>query len=958
MTWQQLGSLAARLAPVPGHEPAHAPAPATGEGVFYAGGQRADGRGRRGRHPRRRRHVARAGSRASRRRGERGPFLPPSLQALQARRAAAQAAFDARAPEKTLPALAAGLPAVRALRERCAARLGGRRAARAARPAAPTKERDFEARWRCAQGVDLEVAPTTTTWCPARPFTVTATASPTRAPSRSRSRTSTLRAPAGWTRRRAPRASPRRSARGQRVERDVRGDGRRRARATRSPTGGAPARPTASSSTCPRTRRCPGARRTSSRSVRYRGRAARRASLEQPALLALRRALGRAARSRRSLNVVPALSVRLTPGDRGRAAAARPRPPRVPRRPCVNNGKGRGRGDGAARGARGLDGRARRGDAGFRYEGEEIGRALLRHAARRADARGSYEVRAVAARDGREFREGYQVDRLRRTSRSGSCSAPRSRACRPSTCASRPGSRVGYVMGAGDEVADRDRAARRHAAHLLDPGRPRLRRLSRFTTIVTGIRAYQTRTDLQGQPPAADAATSRRAATWSCSTTSSSSTELAEPPRAGGFDLQRPARTRTARSRPIRPRSRPTASPTRERRSASSRPTRLLQRRTRSDLPTGRAGCRSAASTSSRRGTRGTSELLASRTRSPRTPAEEGAAGRRARRQGDVDLRRPRAVPAASGGHARRVPAAGEHRQPPAGTGERALRHVPVRRLQRRRRSGDTAALDRALAARRRASWLSLGAEAGSSRRSGEGSRPVHARVLRTAILETLEDATRRGRRVLFGIDHQWSWPLDLWRAAGLDHLPWRRALSALVEGSLERPALGPPRSVSRGVQRVRGSVDLPLPRELSRASLRHSDDERVERRSGPADRARDAWSEAGHAARRHRRRGGTDARRPRRAARAAPGGGRRTARPRLAVRCAADDGVSHVGVEVYPSFCRAKHIPKSDDADARACASGPPPRTSSARWTCARAPPRVRRAARLEGWILGASVG
>jgi hypothetical protein len=68
-----------------------------------------------------------------------------------------------------------------------------------------------------------------------------------------------------------------------------------------------------------------------------------------------------------------------------------------------------------------------------------------------------------------------------------------------------------------------------------------------------------------------------------------------------------------------------------------------------------------------------------------------------------------------------------------------------------------------------------------------------------------------------------------------------------------------------------------------------------------------------------------------------------------------ADDGASHVGVEIYPTFCRPAHVRKSDDADAR--------------WSClwaARsdlaetldltpASAEVRAAARTEGWILGA---
>lgn len=68
------------------------------------------------------------------------------------------------------------------------------------------------------------------------------------------------------------------------------------------------------------------------------------------------------------------------------------------------------------------------------------------------------------------------------------------------------------------------------------------------------------------------------------------------------------------------------------------------------------------------------------------------------------------------------------------------------------------------------------------------------------------------------------------------------------------------------------------------------------------------------------------------------------------------DDGESHVGCEIYPTFCRPRGVPKTDDADAR--------------WTCLWAsradlarlldltgtPAAVQEAARLEGWILGAT--
>jgi hypothetical protein len=69
-----------------------------------------------------------------------------------------------------------------------------------------------------------------------------------------------------------------------------------------------------------------------------------------------------------------------------------------------------------------------------------------------------------------------------------------------------------------------------------------------------------------------------------------------------------------------------------------------------------------------------------------------------------------------------------------------------------------------------------------------------------------------------------------------------------------------------------------------------------------------------------------------------------------------ADDGSCHVGAEIYPTFCRPPRVSKSDDADARAAC------TWAARANLGRAldlegaPARVRRAVRLEGWILGAA--
>jgi hypothetical protein len=60
---------------------------------------------------------------------------------------------------------------------------------------------------------------------------------------------------------------------------------------------------------------------------------------------------------------------------------------------------------------------------------------------------------------------------------------------------------------------------------------------------------------------------------------------------------------------------------------------------------------------------------------------------------------------------------------------------------------------------------------------------------LRETSVQELEDASKKGRRVLFGIDHQWSWPKDVLLAAGLAGKRWRQALSLLDWSEHERDA-------------------------------------------------------------------------------------------------------------------------------------------------------------------------
>jgi hypothetical protein len=230
---------------------------------------------------------------------------------------------------------------------------------------------------------------------------------------------------------------------------------------------------------------------------------------------------------------------------------------------------------------------------------------------------------------------------------------------------------------------------------------------------------------------------------------------------------------------------------------------------------------------------------------------------------------------------------------------------------------------------------------------------------LRRTLLRLLARATGEGRRVLFGIDHQWSWPRDLWAVCGLSRLHWRRALASLVAGDGSRPPLGPAHAFPAAFNawagrsifhcRVRGLArryDVPTIPDWSGDPVRLT--ERAMPGAKPATRLGGTGAVAGQTlvglAELHRLLGEAEA----------------EGIPILVwpMDALADDRRSHVGVEIYPSFCRPARIRKSDDADARwAC-------HWSARADLRRAlnltgaPSAVRRAARLEGWILGAAAG
>ncbi len=235
---------------------------------------------------------------------------------------------------------------------------------------------------------------------------------------------------------------------------------------------------------------------------------------------------------------------------------------------------------------------------------------------------------------------------------------------------------------------------------------------------------------------------------------------------------------------------------------------------------------------------------------------------------------------------------------------------------------------------------------------------PFTREGLRKRLLLELREASARGQRVLFGIDHQWSWPLDLWKAAGLAERPWREALRALVLGGEGRPPLGPPSRFPAAFNAFAGAaifhcrvktlaVTYGVPCQPDWRGEARRITERAMAGAKPATRLGGIGAVAGQTllglkelhllleeAARERL-------------------------PLLAWPFDAlqDDGHSHVGLEVYPGAFNQG--PKSDDADARACCEWADREQREGRldtWLdLSRVPDPVRAQVRLEGWILSA---
>ena len=82
---------------------------------------------------------------------------------------------------------------------------------------------------------------------------------------------------------------------------------------------------------------------------------------------------------------------------------------------------------------------------------------------------------------------------------------------------------------------------------------------------------------------------------------------------------------------------------------------------------------------------------------------------------------------------------------------------------------------------------------------------PFTRETLRERLVDMLAEASNQGRRVLFGIDHQWSWPLDLLSLARVGNRSWRESLRVLVEGRNGFPPLGSPSTFASAFNRSAG---------------------------------------------------------------------------------------------------------------------------------------------------------
>lgn len=398
----------------------------------------------------------------------------------QARRALAD--FDARSPERVLPALRAGVHQVRALRSHVAASSWDEGARAELERRLADKEGEFEEALRLAHGVELRATPADDLVVPGQTFDVTVQAW-NRGAEALEAGEIALAAPPGWTVAPVEAAPP--------AAAWPAGESRRRVfRVTVAPDA-APSQPYWRRGDDPgRYDVDPGA--DPSRpwdappvTALLRWRSDGVPAESRAALVARHEGRGLSREKQKDLAVVPALSVRLTP-----SVAVLPLRPGAEREFRVKVAR-HAPGPAAARvrleAPAGFTVTPADRDVAFEQEGDETtARFTLR--APRVPRPARVDLRAVATLDGREYAAGDQVivydhvveRRLYREARARVLALD---------VRARPGAHVAYVPGVGDPVPDA-LAQLDVPVTIVPAAELATADLSRFTTVVTGVRAY------------------------------------------------------------------------------------------------------------------------------------------------------------------------------------------------------------------------------------------------------------------------------------------------------------------------------------------------------------------------------------------------------------------------------------------------------------------------------------
>jgi LmbE family N-acetylglucosaminyl deacetylase len=413
-------------------------------------------------------------------------WLGPALAALQVRAGTLQANFDARAPQASAAPLAGFLDALRALRNRIAASAlpDDARAELAFR--LEDEERDALLALALAHGLAFEVTADDGDVVPGQAFKVRATVwneggAPLRIDGVD------LRVPPGWAV--SPAAVPGGAEPGQGVSMSFEVRPAESARYSQPYWSREPGADRVALAV-PGDEALPWSPPDVVARLRYTSHGVT-ATLERPAVW---RYEGRAGGERRKVvNVVPALSVRVTPAVTVMPLAGAPAR-RELKVAVLSNLKGPGSAVVRVLAPAGWTVSPREAVLELHHEGEEVAALFAVSPPARLEA-GAHELRAVAVASGREFREGYQTIAYDHVQERHLFRPAVTRVLALDVRTS-PGASVGYVMGAGDEIAE---AVRQLGVPLsfLGPDDLAFGNLDRYSTIVTGIRAYQTRPDLR-----------------------------------------------------------------------------------------------------------------------------------------------------------------------------------------------------------------------------------------------------------------------------------------------------------------------------------------------------------------------------------------------------------------------------------------------------------------------------